>query len=241
MATAVYKKDKIFLVNGTELEIMPLKIKYLREFMAAFEKIRNAKDDDIAIQILAECCFICMKQYYPDLSKDINEFEDSVDLPTIYKIINIAAGIKIDKKSEEPVKDQATNSGSSWNDLDLVRLEAEAFLLGIWKDYEDLETSLSMPELMATLASKRELDYEEKKFLAAIQGVDIDANRQSAGGKRKGQQEWEDMKARVFSKGKTSDGNDILALQGPNAKKAGFGIGMGLDYEDARDPSLMKS
>ena len=40
------------------------------------------------------------------------------------------------------------------------------------------------------------------------------------------------MKARVFSKGKTADGNDILALQGPNAQKAGFGIGMGLDYED---------
>jgi hypothetical protein len=28
-------------------------------------------------------------------------------------------------------------------------------------------------------------------------------------------------------------------LQGINAQKAGFGIGMGLDYEDGRDPSLM--
>jgi hypothetical protein len=49
------------------------------------------------------------------------------------------------------------------------------------------------------------------------------------------------MKARVFSKGATSDSNDVLSLQGQNAKKAGFGIGMGLDYEDARDPSLMKN
>jgi hypothetical protein len=40
------------------------------------------------------------------------------------------------------------------------------------------------------------------------------------------------MKARVFSKGKTKDSNDILALQGPTAQKAGFGIGYGLDYED---------
>jgi hypothetical protein len=48
------------------------------------------------------------------------------------------------------------------------------------------------------------------------------------------------MKARVFSKGKTSDSNDVLALQGQNAKKAGFGIGMGLDYDDMRDPELMK-
>jgi hypothetical protein len=40
------------------------------------------------------------------------------------------------------------------------------------------------------------------------------------------------MKARVFSGGATTDSNDILALQGHNAQKAGFGIGMGLDYEN---------
>ena len=239
MATEVYKKDKVTLINGVELEIMPLKIKYLREFMYAFDKIKGVKDDDDAILILLECAFVCMKQYYPELSKNISDFEDNIDLPTIYKIINVAAGIKVDKGSEESVKDQASSSGSTWNDLDLVKLEAEAFLLGIWKDYDELESSLSMPELMATLSSKRELDYEEKKFLAAIQGVDLDAN--SGDGKRRGQQEWEDLKARVFSKGKTADGNDVLALQGPNAKKAGFGIGLGLDYDDMRDPSLMKS
>ena len=42
---------------------------------------------------------------------------------------------------------------------------------------------------------------------------------------------WEKMKAKVFSGGKASDPNDILALQGINAQKAGFGIGMGLSYE----------
>lgn len=39
------------------------------------------------------------------------------------------------------------------------------------------------------------------------------------------------MKARVFSGGKTDDPNDILSMQGVNAQKAGFGIGMGLSYE----------
>jgi hypothetical protein len=92
-----------------------------------------------------------------------------------------------------------------------------------------------MPELMATLEVSRELDYSERKFLAAIQGVDLDKET----GSDKGQQEWENMKARVFSKGATSDSNDVLALQGVNAEKLGFGIGFGLDYEDGRDPSLM--
>jgi hypothetical protein len=234
MATEVYSKGNIYLIDGTELEIIPLKIKYLREFMVEFEGIKDASDDDEAIEVLSKCVGICMKQYYPEIA---NTVEDNLDLPTIYKVIDIAAGIKINKKSEEPVKEQAQASGSTWDDLDLAKLEAEVFILGIWKDYKELEESLSMPELMVTLSSKRELDYEEKRFLAAIQGVDLDGSTNSD----KGQKEWEDMKARVFSGGATSDSNDVLSLQGQNARKAGFGIGMGLDYEDARDPSLMKN
>ena len=228
MATTVYKNKIIKLVDGTELDIVPLKIKYLREFMEAFEYVKTAKDDDEAIDFLVECVRITMKQYYPDINLTKSDIEDSLDMPTIYTVLDISAGIKINQKSEETVKDQATDSGATWSELDLAKIEAEVFLLGIWKDYKELEESLSMPELMATLSSRRELDYEEKKFLAAIQGVDLD--KQS--GSNRGQKEWEDMKARVFSQGKAKDGNDILALQGQNARSAGFGIGMGLDYED---------
>ncbi len=228
MATTVYKSEIIHLFDGTELEIMPLKIKYLREFMQAFENVKVTKNDDEAIAALVECVRVCMKQYYPPISGSVEDVEDSIDMPTIYKVLDVSAGIRINKKSEEPVKDQAVESGSSWDDLDLAKLESEVFLLGIWKDYHELELSLSMPELMATLEESRELDYAEKKFMAAIQGVDLDAES----GKGKGQQEWEDMKARVFSKGQTNDSNDILSLQGPKAQKLGFGIGMGLDYEN---------
>ena len=228
MATTVYKNKIIKLVDGTELDIVPLKIKYLREFMDAFEDVKTAKDDDEAIDFLVECVRITMKQYYPDIKLTKSDIEDSLDLPTIYTVLDISAGIKINEKSEETVKDQATDSGSPWSELDLAKIESEVFLLGIWKDYRELEESLSMPELIATLSSRRELDYQEKKFLAAIQGVDLDAQS----GESKGQKEWEDMKARVFSQGKAKDGNDILALQGQNARSAGFGIGMGLDYED---------
>jgi hypothetical protein len=220
MATTIYKSEIVYLFDGTELEIMPLKIKYLREFMQAFENVKVTKNDDEAIAALVECVRVCMKQYYPSISGSVEDIEDSIDMPTIYKVLDVSAGIRINKKSEE--------SGSTWDDLDLAKLESEVFLLGIWKDYQELELSLSMPELMATLEVSRELDYAEKKFMAAIQGVDLDAES----GKGKGQQEWEDMKARVFSKGQTSDSNDILSFQGPKAQKAGFGIGMGLDYEN---------
>ena len=236
MATRIYKNQIISLFNGKELEIIPLKIRYLREFMEVFENIKEAKSDDESIAVLVECVRICMKQYCPEISSTTKDVEDNFDMPTIYKILDSSAGIKINQKSEEPVKDQAGKSGETWETLDLAKLEAEVFLLGIWKDYQELETSLSMPELMATLEVLRELDYSEKKFLAAIQGVDLDGETS----KDKGQKEWEDMKARVFSGGKATDSNDVLALQGVNAQKAGFGIGMGLDYGDERDLSVMK-
>jgi hypothetical protein len=224
MPTEIYKSTIIELIDGTEVYITPLKIKYLKLFLDEFENVKVAKNDDQAIDSLAKCVVISMRQYYPQI-KTQQQLEDNIDMPTIYKILEYSAGIKINDKSAEPVKQQATESGSTWDELDLAELEAEVFLLGIWKDYEELESSMSMPEITATLKIKRDLDYAQKKFLAAMQGVDLD----KASGKKNNA--WEDMKARVFSKGKATDSNDILALQGVNAQQAGFGIGLGLDYE----------
>ena len=230
MATRIYKSDIITLINGEQIEIYPLKIKYLREFMEAFYLIKDAKNDLESISYLSECARIAMKQYKPEISKTLEDLEDNVDLPTIYKIINIGGGISVNGEIDEPVKEQALKSdtpGSGWDELDLAKLESEIFLLGIWKDYQELELNMSMPELVTTIGSIRDLDYQEKKFLAAIQGVDLDG----ATNQDKGQKEWEDMKARVFSGGTVKDSNDIVSLQGSTAKRAGFGIGQGLEYK----------
>lgn len=223
MATDIYDSGTIVLVDQEELEITPLKIKYLREFMSAFELLSIAQNDEQAIKILSECARICMKQFCPSI-KTIEDLEERIDLPTIYELLDIAAGIKINNPKEN-VKEQAQESGSKWEDLDLAKLEGEVFLIGIWKNYEELESSISMPELILTLGARRDLDYQEKKFLAAMQGVDLDKQSGAASN------EWEAMKARVFSKGKTNNPNDIVSFQGSKASKAGFGIGMGLDYE----------
>ena len=231
MATKIYNTEKIVLVDDTEIWISPLKIKFLRQFMDKFEEVKNrSSDDKEAMGGLTECAFIAMKQYYPGIMT-IEEFEDLVDMPTVYKIIDVAGGIKIKAESEDAnIKEQTQSEGSSWDTLDLAKLEAEVFMLGIWKDYHELESSLSMPELVETLQHQREKDYQEKKFSAAIQGVDLDKQT----GKSDGQDAWEKMKARVFSGGKTSDPNDITSFQGYKAGQAGFGIGMGLGYEDMR-------
>ena len=226
MATKIYSSKNLELLNGMSIEMVPLKIKHLHDLMDEFENIKDVQNDMDAVDILVNCAAIAMRQYYPE-AKSLEDVENLVDLHMVYEILEYAANIKVNSKDDKDVK-QKTMDGekaSGWSDLDLAKLESEVFLIGIWKDYRELELSLSMPELMATLASRRELDYEEKKFLAAIQGVDLDKGQNK-------QNEWENLKARVFSKGQTSDGNDVLALQGANAQKAGFGIGMGLEYED---------
>lgn len=98
-----------------------------------------------------------------------------------------------------------------------------------------------MPELTSILVAKREHEYDEKKFLAAMQGVDLDGNNKTPDGKERGQKEWEDLKARVFSRGSAKDSNDIVSLQGSSAAKAGIGIGMGLDYASVSDKSGPKN
>lgn len=83
-----------------------------------------------------------------------------------------------------------------------------------------------MQELTHILAAKRENDYEERKFLAALQGVNLDSKADDP------QKKWEDLKAKAFSGGKVTDSNDVTSLVGNTAKQKGFGIGRGLEYSD---------
>ncbi len=83
-----------------------------------------------------------------------------------------------------------------------------------------------MPELTAILKAQRDNIHAERKFAAAIQGIDLDAATEEQ------EDPWEKLKAKVASGGTTEDAKDILGLQGVAAERAGFGIGMGLEFED---------
>jgi hypothetical protein len=227
MATKIYESGYIELTDGTQLHITPLKIFYLRDLMDVFSNFKDAVSEEDTVNMLLECGAIAMRQYYPSVTS-AEELADSLDMDTLYELLDLSAGIKLKNKeqTEDTPQKQVSDNPPGWDSMDLATLESEAFLLGIWKDYEELERSLSLPELMSTLNAKRDADYNEKKFFAAIQGVDLDA--QSG---KKEQDPWERIKAKVFSGGATEDPDDILSLQGQNAQKAGFGIGMGLGYE----------
>ena len=55
MATKIYEDGHVNLVDGTEVYLKPLKIKYLRRFMAAFDLMKAASDDEQAINVLSYC------------------------------------------------------------------------------------------------------------------------------------------------------------------------------------------
>lgn len=58
-------------------------------------------------------------------------------------------------------------------------MEAEVFTgVGCWLNYDQLEENMSMPELIVTLTSLRERDHDDKKFAAALKGVDIDGEQE---------------------------------------------------------------
>jgi hypothetical protein len=101
-------------------------------------------------------------------------------------------------------------------------LLGEVFLLGNWKNYDDLENNLSMPELVQTFKSMQKTKEEKRKFLASLQGVDLGEESQEEGSS------FEEVRLRAM--GINANTSDVVSLQGQIAAEAGFGIGAGLGY-----------
>jgi hypothetical protein len=70
MATATEEKT-VTLIDGTKIKVRPLKISLLRPFMKKFE----------------------------DIAKDKEALEENLDLPTVYKIVEEASGIRLSDAS----------------------------------------------------------------------------------------------------------------------------------------------
>ena len=96
MATTVHEGTELTLMDDTKITVRPLKISLLRPFLKKFEGIAEvAEDNEKSTTILIECVQIAMKQYKPELADDLEKLEDVLDLPTVYKIIEAASGIKL--------------------------------------------------------------------------------------------------------------------------------------------------
>lgn len=109
-------------------------------------------------------------------------------------------------------------------------MEAEIFLTGIWKNYDELEESLSLPELLISLEGMRKAKWKDYRFQASMQGVSLplDPTADEA-------RSFEDIKrdAMIRAQGGDPTTGDVVNLSGAVAEQHGFGIGIegGLNYE----------
>ena len=99
----------------------------------------------------------------------------------------------------------------------------------MWRDFEELESSLSMPELVATLTAAQEQQADQNKFLAALKGIKLDeggnADTKSA------EDVWNNAVAKANSNGKTGNINDIMAMPGASEGRIDLGLGQGIEVE----------
>jgi hypothetical protein len=79
-----------------------------------------------------------------------------------------------------------------------------------------------MPELIQTFKAMQKTESEKRRFLASIQGIDLNESQEEAG------PSFEDIQRRAL--GIDASGDDVVSLQGNLAAQSGFGVGLGLGY-----------
>jgi hypothetical protein len=118
VASTVYDIEEIELQDGTVVTIRPLNIKRLRKFMDIMEKqneavskrleaLREAAENGEELpdghetefdnlEFMIDMCSIAVEQSDSKLAADRERLEEALDTPTMWKIMEIAGGIKQD-------------------------------------------------------------------------------------------------------------------------------------------------
>lgn len=115
MATRVYSEEEIVLQDDTEITLRPLPVGPLRRFMEAWQRFDQVKDDNDGYDVFINCAGIALEKHFkvggkfdtlkatPDEQKD-GQFlspeyktylEDTLDIETIYKVLEVCGGLKL--------------------------------------------------------------------------------------------------------------------------------------------------
>ena len=132
MANQVYEVEEITLQDDTDVTVKPLPIGRLRRFMSAWGKFAEVKDEDDGFNVFVNCAGISLEHEFKDkftsteatleqkkkgefLSKEYKEYlENVLDLDTIYKVLDVAGGLKLnDPKLLEQMEVAAAQAASA--------------------------------------------------------------------------------------------------------------------------------
>lgn len=128
MATKAFTATEIALQDDTDVTIRPLPIGRLRRFMDAWKEIANVTEDDDGYNVFVNCCGIALEHEFKGkfdalkatveqqkngefLSEEYREYlEDVLDLETIYVILDVAGGIKLNDPKVVEAASQMTEN-----------------------------------------------------------------------------------------------------------------------------------
>ena len=104
MPTTVYETLEIKLSNGDTITVQPLKINRLKKFLAIVKPLQGEDQisDEAAMEIFIKAGMICMEQFAPNLATDQELFENSIEVPTLMKILEVAGGLKLNDDPNSP-------------------------------------------------------------------------------------------------------------------------------------------
>lgn len=105
MATTVYTTEEITLQDGTVVTLKPLNLKGVRVFQRQLKEYneyllqlvdsQGAADEDKTLDMFKEMTKTCLRREAPELVDDDEAFEEALDIDTIFKVLEICAGIKL--------------------------------------------------------------------------------------------------------------------------------------------------
>lgn len=136
MATQVFKTEDVELLNGDVVTLRPLSIAKNRRFMKEWSKMgvvpepaeggeAEVWDQDKGFDVFIECVGVCLENEVPDvvgtfydkakkMTKVYKDYlEENLDMETIYEILDVCAGMKLnDPKLTEAVEQALREDGT---------------------------------------------------------------------------------------------------------------------------------
>lgn len=97
-AQNIYEVIIVPLQDDTTVELKPASIKLLKAGNKQLERLAEATDTDETLDILLDTCVVLLKKQRPELAdpetgKELAE--DLFDLETVYKVIEVMLGVKL--------------------------------------------------------------------------------------------------------------------------------------------------
>lgn len=132
MATKVYTEETISLQDETEITLRPSPIGRLRRIMKEWKKMSELSDDDDSFEIFINCSGIALEKELggkfertaadPEIKAEKDEvlapkykqyLEDTLDMETMYKVMEICAGMKLNDPNLLAAAARAMEDGTS--------------------------------------------------------------------------------------------------------------------------------